>query len=92
MAHEIVYKHGLGNRTRPEENKLAQVAEEAGAAGVVAGQGAAQEEALVGALAEALEGLSAMALADPSLAPKGGWSLGKGSRQTKGRSLPMERQ
>lgn len=74
-----------------------QVAGQAGAAGVAAGLGAvlgevlegASAEALVGALAEALKGQSAR---DRSLARRGGWSLGRGNRQTKGKSLPMERQ
>lgn len=76
-----------------------QVAGQAGAAGVVAGQGAVPggalagllAEALVGASAEALMGQSATVLGECSLAPKGGWSLGKGSRQTNGKSLPMGR-
>ena len=57
---------------RIEGDEFEQVAGEGEAAEGEAGQGAVLGGALAGALAEALEvGLSATALADPSLAPRG---------------------
>ena len=83
----------ITSRAKFEVDGFAQVAGEGEAAEEQAGHGAVSGEALAGALAGALElGLLATALADTSLAARGGWSLGKGSRQTKGRNLPMERQ